>query len=99
MPDQDDAIPTPPTHQGIPPPYAGDALPGFPGTFRSKAKTPFPGGKRRRWKDGDGMIYEWDYRHGRVERYSPRGDRHLGDYDFITGEQIGSPDPSRRVES
>lgn len=73
-----------------------DSLEGFPGTFRSKPKTGFPGGKPRRWKDADGNIYEWDYLHGRVERWNPRGNRHLGDFDHRTGRQIGDPDPSRR---
>jgi hypothetical protein len=78
------------------PPPPLDELPGFPGTHRSKAKTRFPGGKRRRWKDGEGRIYEWDYLHGTVEVWNPRGDRHLGDFDYISGRQVGPPDGARR---
>lgn len=78
----------------IPPP-ADDELKGFPGTRRKKGKTRFPGGIRRRWKDDDGVIYEWDYLHGRIEKWNPRGNRHLGDFDHNTGRQIGAPDPAR----
>ena len=84
---------------GVPryfPPPADAGLIGFPGTFRVKPKTRFPGGKRRRWKDPAGNIYEWDYLHGLVEKWNPRGDRHLGDFDHRTGRQIGEADPSRR---
>ncbi|MBO0735246.1 MAG: hypothetical protein J2P48_01550 [Alphaproteobacteria bacterium] len=41
-------------------PPADNVLPGFPRAARTKGKTWFPGGIRRRWKDPDGMIYEWD---------------------------------------
>lgn len=41
-------------------PPADDVLPGFPLATRRKPKTWFSGGKRRRWKDLDGTIYEWD---------------------------------------
>ena len=68
----------------------------FLGHTEVKAKTRFPGGKRRRWKDGEGRIYEWDYLHGTVEVWSPRGDRHLGDFDYISGRQVGPPDGARR---
>ena len=56
-------------------PPEDDALPGFPEAKRSKSKTWFPGGKRRRWKEPDGTIYEWDYENGRVEVYGRRGRR------------------------
>jgi hypothetical protein len=87
-------VPGDPTHYILPP--TGDTLAGFPGTFRAKPKTRFPGGKRRRWKDAAGNIYEWDYLHGRVEKWNRRGDRHLGDFDHQTGRRIGAPDPARR---
>ncbi len=32
----------------------------------------FSGGLRRRWRDPDGVIYEWDYQHGTVEVYDAR---------------------------
>jgi hypothetical protein len=73
-------------------------LPGFPRATKSKAKTPFAGGKlRRRWKDPDGTIYEWDYRHGRVEKYDPRGN-HQGEYDPYTGQKLSDADPTQKVE-
>jgi hypothetical protein len=78
------------------PPPSGDSLEGFPGTFRVKAKTRFPGGKRRRWKDDDGRIYEWDYLHGRVEVWNSRGTQHMGDFSHIDGRQISPADPARR---
>ena len=74
-------------------------LPGIPGTIHARPKTPVQGGGglRRRWKDGDGNIYEWDYQHGEVEKYNPRG-RHMGAYDPNTGEQTKPADPNREVE-
>jgi Cytotoxic len=72
-------------------------LAGFPGTFLVKPKTAFAGGKRRRWKDTDGMIYEWDYLHGQIEKYNSRG-RHLGDFEWPSGRQLGGPNRGRSVE-
>ena len=43
------------------------------------------------------MIFEWDYRHGNVERYDKRGN-HLGGFDPETGEQIAEAVSTRRVE-
>jgi hypothetical protein len=57
----------------------------------------FPGGLRRRWRDPDGMIYEWDYQHGTVEVYDRRG-FHRGEFNPFTGERLGSPIPGRTVE-
>ncbi len=48
-------------------------LPAFPNARPAPGKTRYPGGIRRRWKDSDGNIYEWDYQHGRVEKYDKRG--------------------------
>lgn len=73
-------------------------LPGFPDARRDDPKTPRPGGGlRMRWRDLKGRIYEWDYQHGTVEVYDPRG-KHLGEYDHRTGEQTKPADPSRTVE-
>jgi len=72
-------------------------LPGFPNAHPVPGKTRFPGGIRRRWKDSDGQIFEWDYQHGRVEKYDKRG-RHLGEFDHKTGRQIKPADPKRRIE-
>lgn len=74
-----------------------DALEAFPGARRARSKTPVPGGGlRRRWKDEDGMIYEWDYQHGTVEVYDRNG-RHRGEYDPVTGRRL-KPGGPRSVE-
>jgi YD repeat-containing protein len=82
--------------QYVPPP---SDLAAFPDATRVSSKTPVGGGRglRRRWKDLDGKIYEWDYQHGRVELYDKRG-RHLGEFDPQTGERTGGADAGRRVE-
>jgi Cytotoxic len=76
------------------PPKGG--LPGFPEAKRARPKTAFSGGMRHRWKDGK-YIYEWDYRHGHVEKYDRRG-KHLGAFNPRTGEQLKGPDASKKVE-
>lgn len=80
----------------IPPPRA---LKAFPDAFIVKGKTQIQGSsqKRRRWQTVDGKLYEWDYQHGAVEKYDRNG-KHLGEFDPITGEQVKSADPSRRIE-
>jgi filamentous hemagglutinin len=56
------------------------------------------GGKlRERWKDGDGRIYEWDSRHGTLEKYDRTG-RHLGEFDPGTAAQLKGPNAARRIE-
>ena len=75
-------------------------LPGVPDAKPSKPKTPKQGGnsgKRKRWKDSDGNIYEWDYQHGDVEKYDKRG-KHKGSIDPNTGEQTKPPVKGRTVE-
>lgn len=69
----------------VPPPNHMSA---FPDLRAVRRKTPVSGGGglRKRWKDPAGNIYEWDARHGRLEKYDPRG-RHLGEFDPISGEQ------------
>jgi Cytotoxic len=66
---------------------------------RVKPKTPrqHGGGLRRRWKDDDGLIYEWDYAHGNVEVYDPHG-HHLGDMSYPERKPIDGPVRGRRVE-
>jgi hypothetical protein len=72
-------------------------LPGFPRATKAKPKTPLFGKKlRRRWKDPDGTIYEWDYQHGRVEKYDSRGN-HQGEYDPNTGRKLNEADPTKKV--
>lgn len=69
------------------------ALPGFPDAVRVPQKT-----HRARWKLPDGSILEWDYQHGRVEKYNPRG-KHQGEFDPNTGEQTKPRNPSRTTEN
>jgi hypothetical protein len=82
--------------QPVPPP-ADDVLPGFPDARRVKSKTKYGGGLRPRWEGPDGTIYEWDFQHGRVEKYSHRG-RHLGEHDPVTGQRTKPPNPDYHVE-
>lgn len=84
-------------HEPIEPP---EDLPGFPDAGEAKPKTPRPdGGFRKRWKDRKrGRIFEWDYRHGRVEVYNHTGKRHLGEFDPKTGKQLSRGRKDRRVE-
>jgi hypothetical protein len=74
-------------------------LRGFPDAVLDRPKTPRRdgGGLRKRWRDPDGKIYEWDYQHGRVEVYDRRG-RHLGEFDPDTGERWKDANPSYSVE-
>ena len=72
-----------------------EELPGFPNAFKVRPKTPFAGGGlRTRWKDDEGRIFEWDYRHGSVEQYDKRG-RHVGEFDANTGDQLKPASPHR----
>ena len=74
-------------------------FPAFPELKIVRSKTPImnSGQLRKRWKDGKGYLYEWDYQHGKLEKYNKRG-RHLGEFDVVTGEQTKSADPSRSIE-
>jgi len=71
---------------------APKTLPGFPGSgdgeFSFKSN-------RRRWVLPDGSILEWDYQHGRVEKYDKTGKKHQGEYDPNTGQIINDPVPGR----
>ena len=78
----------------VPPPRA---LPGFPEAERVKPKTRFAGGLRKRWRDREGRIYEWDYQHGTVEIYDSGG-AHVGEFDPVTGGQIKPRNPDYRVD-
>ena len=82
------------------PVQAPDKFPAFPDAKRAELKT-YIGGtgrKRRRWKDLKGTIYEWDYQHGRVEKYDKRG-IHQGEFDHISGERLKAASPGRRVQA
>jgi hypothetical protein len=73
-------------------------LPGFPRAISAKPKTLIGSGpqKRKRWKDPDGTIFEWDYQHGTVEKYDKRG-KHLGEYDQ-NGRKLKGPEPNQRIK-
>lgn len=73
----------------VPPPKGG--LPGFPDAKKGKKKS-----HRQRWINGDGDILEWDYEHGKIERYDPRG-KHKGEYEHDTGKQTKPAKPGRTV--
>lgn len=79
-------------------PPSDNVLRAFASAVRVKGKTRFPGGIRRRWKDPDGTIYEWDYENGTVEVYARRGRPHLGEFDPTTGGQTGAARSDRSVE-
>lgn len=72
-------------------------LAAFPDAKPAKDKSSIQGGggKRRRWKDSKGRIYEWDSQHGKVEIYSPQGTTHLGEFDPETGVQTKPANPGR----
>ncbi len=76
-----------------------EEITGFSGLKQARKKTYVQGGglKRARWKDGKGNIFEWDSRHGALEKYNRRG-VHLGEFDPYTGQQTKDADKSRRVE-
>ena len=71
---------------------APERLPAFPDAERTEPK-----GRRRRWINDKGQIFEWDYQHGTVEMYDHRG-RHLGELDPDTGRRLKGPDRTRRIE-
>ncbi|MGG7672413.1 colicin E3/pyocin S6 family cytotoxin [Pseudomonas sp. WC2] len=110
-PDYRDFILVFPAHSGIRPVYVvanishgnyhqkPENLPAYPDARWATPKTPIKGGGglRPRWKDRDGVIYEWDFRHGAIEKYTKRG-KHFGEFNHVTGEQTKPADPTRRVE-
>jgi len=73
-------------------------LAAFPKARWARSKTLMKGGgKRPRWKEPDGTIYEWDSQHGAVEKYTKHG-IHLGEFDHLTGKQRKPAKPGRTVE-
>ncbi|MBR7198269.1 S-type pyocin domain-containing protein [Pseudomonas sp. 14A] len=72
------------------------SLPAYPDTYpvKSKSSVQGGGGKRSRWKDKKGRIYEWDSKTGAIELYNKQG-KHLGEFNHETGEQIDPADPER----
>jgi len=71
-------------------------LPAFPDALpvKSKSNVQGGGGKRSRWKDRKGTIYEWDSQHGAVEMYDKQG-KHLGEFNPETGIQTKPGKPGR----
>ena len=71
-------------------------LSAFPDAKRAKQKASVQGGggRRHRWVDNSGKIYEWDSQHGAVEMYDKRG-KHLGEFDPETGKQTKPAKPGR----
>lgn len=71
-------------------------LPALPDTYpvKSKSSVQGGGGKRSRWKDKKGRIYEWDSKTGAIEFYNKQG-KHLGEFNHETGEHIDPADPER----
>lgn len=79
---------------------APNVLIAFPDAQLVRAKTVSqrkPLKLRKRWKDSQGNIYEWDYQHGTVEKYDRSG-KHLGEFHPETGLRLKEPNPSRKVE-
>ncbi|WP_210726426.1 colicin E3/pyocin S6 family cytotoxin [Histophilus somni] len=76
-----------------------DEITGITGLTEVKRKTSIQGGGklRNRWKDREGYIYEWDSQHGTLEKYNHKG-KHLGEFNYKTGKQTKSADPTRRIE-
>jgi hypothetical protein len=73
-------------------------LPGFPDAKRVKPKTLITKNgkkKRRRWRTPDGTIFEWDYRHGTVEKHDKQGN-HQGEF-RPNGTKIG-PARNRKIQ-
>jgi len=72
-------------------------LPGFPDAKVVRGKTPYPGGKRKRWEMPDGKFLEWDYMHGEVEMYNKNGN-HLGAFDPNKGEKVKNAKKDRNIK-
>ena len=62
--------------------------------IKSKNSVQGGGGRRKRWKDLKGRIFEWDSQHGTVEMYDKQG-KHLGEFNPETGEQTKPAKPGR----
>ncbi|VVH51694.1 hypothetical protein BPUTSESOX_160, partial [uncultured Gammaproteobacteria bacterium] len=86
-------------YQYKPAPKKPEDIKGIPNLKEVRKKTFVQGGgnKRARYEDKKGNIYEWDYRHGTLEKYNKRG-KHLGEYNPKTGKQLKPANKTRRVE-
>ncbi|OXU28552.1 hypothetical protein TSAR_011436 [Trichomalopsis sarcophagae] len=91
---------TPPGQSYHPPPQTKD-IKGIPGLESQKRKTPVQGGGglRSRWQDSKGKnVYEWDSRHGELEKYRKSDGKHMGSFDPKTGNQNKGPDPKKNMD-
>ncbi|XP_031787234.1 colicin-E6-like [Nasonia vitripennis] len=91
---------TPPGQSYHPPPQTKD-ITGIPGLESQKRKTPVQGGGglRSRWQDSKGKnVYEWDSRHGELEKYRKSDGKHMGSFDPKTGNQNKVPDPKKNMD-
>ncbi len=79
-------------HEPHPPPRS---LPGFPNAVLTKPKAEAGKKPRPRWKEKDGTFYEFDRRHGTVEKYDPRG-KHQAEF-TIDGNPTKPPNPDYKA--
>jgi hypothetical protein len=70
-----------------------EVLPAYP-----DAKIAPRQGKRKRWEDSKGRIYEWDYKKGEVEIYDKTGKNHQGGFDPNTGKQRSPRDKRKKAK-
>jgi len=79
---------------------APEELLAFPDAKPASSKTSVRGGggKRKRWKDRKGRIYEWGSKKGEVEIYDKSGKSHKGGFDPNTGKQRSPADKKRGLE-
>jgi hypothetical protein len=86
-------------HTGPIPAPKTEEITGFTGLEPAKPKTAVQGGgaMRKRWKDPQGNIYEWDSQEGMLEKYDSRG-KHLGEFNPKSGAQTKPADKTREVE-
>jgi hypothetical protein len=75
-----------------------DKLEAFPDAIRVKSKNCIQGGLKYRvaWEDQK-YRYEWDSKHGTVEKYSKKTKKHLGEFDPLTGEFIKKPNSTYKL--
>ena len=78
---------------------APETLPGFPDFVKVRGKTPVQGGGgiRDRWRKKKGIILEWDFQHGTVEKYSKSGE-HRGEFNSNTEKQLNPAIAGRNIK-
>jgi hypothetical protein len=65
-------------------------LPAFPDAVRT------PEDDRIRWRDPEGVVYEWDSQDGALNMYGVHG-WHLGEYDHVHGANLKLAEPGRKL--